>query len=174
MTDEDRTTRRTFTKGIATASLLGTVSLAGCSGGGGGTGGGSGGEGGDGSDGGDDSGGGSKPSFDGWLSEVSNYDGVEDRTDTDTTTVKVGTQANGGAYGYGPAALKVSKGTTVKFEWTGQGAQHNVVDQDGAFESDLYQKAGVHFEHTFSSTGTYKYFCQPHEALGMKGVIVVE
>lgn len=164
MTDDSRTTRRSFTKGIAAASLFGTVSLAGCSGGS---------DGGDGgSDGGD--GGGSKPSFDGWLEDVSNYDGVEDRTDTDTTTVKVGVDANGGAYGFGPAAMTVAKGTTVKFEWTGKGAQHNVVDQDGAFESDLYQEAGVHFEHQFTSTGTYKYYCQPHKALEMKGVIVVE
>lgn len=176
MTDDHRTTRREFGSGIATLALLGGVSLAGCSGNGGGGsgGGGSGGSDGGGGGSGDDSDSGSKPGFDGWLSDTSNYDGVTDQTDSDTTTVKVGVEANDGNYGFGPPALKVSKGATVKFEWTGKGQQHNVVEQDGAFESKLYEEAGVHFDHEFTSTGTFKYYCEPHKALGMKGVIVVE
>lgn len=114
------------------------------------------------------------PTFDGWLSNVGNYDGVVDETGKDRVTVRVGVEANGGSYGFGPAAVKISSGTTVEWRWTGDGDSHNVVDQDGAFESDMYQEAGVHFEHQFTSTGTYKYYCQPHKALGMKGVIVVE
>lgn len=175
MTDDSRATRRTFTKGLAATALLGSVSLAGCSGGGGGdtttadedtT------TAEDGNGGGED--GGSKPGFDGWLEGVSNYDGVQDETGSDAVTVTVGSDANGGAYGFTPAAMKVSTGTTVTFEWTGEGGQHNVVDQDGAFESDLVAEAGVHFEHTFSEAGTVKYYCAPHKALGMKGVVIVE
>jgi plastocyanin len=33
--------------------------------------------------------------------------------------------------------------------------------------------AGQTFTHTFDVAGTYKYFCQPHEAAGMVGTIVV-
>jgi plastocyanin len=32
---------------------------------------------------------------------------------------------------------------------------------------------GVHFEHTFEATGTHRYYCAPHKALGMKGVVEV-
>lgn len=168
-----RSTRRAFTIGAAT--ILGGVSLAGCSGGSGGDDGGDGGSGGDGSGGGESGDtDGDTPSFDGWFEGVDNYDGVADRTGTDSTTVQVGTDANGGAYGFGPAAIRVSTGTTVAFEWTGEGGQHNVAERDGAFESDMYQEAGVHFEHEFGEAGTYAYVCTPHEALGMKGAIVVE
>jgi halocyanin-like protein len=112
--------------------------------------------------------------YDGWLSDVSNYDGTTvDRTGQDEVTVRVGTQANGGAFGFGPPAVRVSPGTTVVWQWTGEGNQHNVVDEAGAFESDLASEAGYTFEHTFESEGTFKYYCQPHETVGMKGVVVV-
>lgn len=167
MTDESHATRRTFTKGLAATALLGSVSLAGCSGG----------DGGDDTGAADDAGGGddtANPGFDGWLDDTDNYDDVDERTGTDSTTVEVGTQANGGYYGFDSAAIAIETGTTVQFEWTGEGGQHNVVDDSGAFESDMHQDAGVNFEHEFTDAGTYKYVCVPHEALGMKGVIVVE
>nr|WP_284063760.1 halocyanin domain-containing protein [Halobaculum sp. SYNS20] len=113
-------------------------------------------------------------SFGGWLDDVDNYDGVVDETGADEVTVEVGTEANGGYYGFGPAAVRVSSGTTVTWEWTGQGSSHNVVAEDGSFESELVAEEGHTFSHTFESAGTVKYACVPHEALGMKGVVVVE
>jgi halocyanin-like protein len=143
--------------------------------------GGSGGDGGsDGSDsgsGGDGGSGGSVPSaVSEYLSDVGNFDGsLADETGSSSVTVQVGTQANGGAYGFGPAAIRVSSGTTVTWEWTGKGASHNVVAEDGAsFESELVTEEGHTFEHTFDSTGVVTYFCTPHKALGMKGAVVVE
>ncbi len=109
-----------------------------------------------------------------WLSDTSNFDGVVDRTGQSSVTVEVGVEANGGAFGFGPAAIRVSPGTTVTWEWTGNGSAHNVVDADGAFESELTDAAGHTFEHTFSETGTYTYSCTPHETLGMKGAVIVE
>ena len=112
--------------------------------------------------------------FDGWLSDVDNYDGtVVDATGQDNVTVEVGVQANGGAYGFGPAAVQVDPGTTVRWEWTGEGQQHNVVDEAGNFESDLTSEEGFTYERTFDSAGVVKYFCRPHRGLGMKGVVVV-
>jgi halocyanin-like protein len=148
--------------------------LAGCSGGGdGGDGGGDGGDGG--GDGGDGGGDGTAPSFGGWMSGVSNYERVVDETGTDEIAVAVGVEANGGAYGFGPAAVRVDPGTTVVWEWTGKGQQHNVVaEEGGSFESELSAQEGFTFEHTFSEAGTYKYVCTPHRSLGMKGVVVVE
>lgn len=113
-------------------------------------------------------------SFDGWLDEVGNYDRVVDETGTSAVSVDVGSEANGGGFGFGPAAVRVSKGTTVTWEWTGNGGSHNVVDTDGNFESELATSAGHTFEHTFGETGTFKYSCVPHETIGMKGVVVVE
>lgn len=108
-----------------------------------------------------------------WLSDTSNFDGVVDKTGQSSVTVEVGVEANGGAFGFGPAAIRVSPGTTVTWKWTGKGSSHNVVDSGGAFESKLADAAGHTFEHTFSETGTYTYACTPHKTLGMKGAVIV-
>ena len=115
-----------------------------------------------------------QPSFGGWMSNVGNYSEVVDETGSSEVTVQVGTEANGGAFGYGPAAVQVDPGTTIIWEWTGEGGQHNVVAQDGAsFDSELVADAGFTFEHTFEEEGATTYYCQPHQSLGMKGVVVV-
>jgi halocyanin-like protein len=106
------------------------------------------------------------------LSDVSNFGGVEDMRGSDQVTVRVGVEANGGPYGYGPAAVHVDNGATVQFEWTGN-QEHNVVHQDGDFESDLYTAPGVNYEYTFDEDGIYNYYCTPHRGLGMKGSVVV-
>jgi halocyanin-like protein len=80
---------------------------------------------------------------------------------------------DGGASAFDPPALRVSTGTTVVWERTGQGAQHNVVDEGGAFESELSAAEGVTVHHDFASSGTVRHACTPHRALGMKGVVIV-
>ncbi|MEF8887931.1 MAG: halocyanin domain-containing protein [Haloarculaceae archaeon] len=115
---------------------------------------------------------GGEPDFGGWFSDVSNFDGLEDMRGTDQVTVEVGVEANGGPYGYAPAAVHVDPGTTIQFEWTGN-QEHNVVHQDGDFESDLYTAPGVNYEYTFEDDGIYNYYCTPHRGLGMKGSVVV-
>lgn len=112
--------------------------------------------------------------FGGWFANVENFDGVVDETGAREVTVTVGTQANGGGYGFGPAAIAVDAGTTVRWEWSGDGGSHNVVDDAGGFESELVPDEGYTFSHTFESAGTAKYKCVPHEALGMKGAVVVK
>jgi len=115
-----------------------------------------------------------QPGFGGWMSDVGNYSEVADNTGQDEVTVQVGTEANGGAFGFGPAAVQVDPGTTVTWEWTGEGGQHNVISQDGAsFESELVADAGFTFEYTFEEEGVTTYYCQPHQSLGMKAVVVV-
>jgi halocyanin-like protein len=115
-----------------------------------------------------------QPSFDGWMSDVGNYQAVFDRTGESEVRVGVGTEGNGGNFAFGPPAIQVDPGTTVVWEWTGEGGQHNVVSESGAsFESDLTDEAGFSFEFTFEEEGITKYFCQPHLSLGMKGVVVV-
>ena len=120
-------------------------------------------------------GGGGGPDLGGYLDGVGNYNGtVQDATGQSEVTVQVGTDANGGAFGFGPAAVHVDKGTTVVWEWTGNGGGHNVVSTDGAFDSgSAVAAAGTTFEHTFEEGGVFNYYCSPHESLNMKGSIVV-
>ncbi len=157
--------------GTGTPTATGTAggSTGTASGGETGTGGGS-------SGGGDGGSSGGTPDFGGFLDPVGNFDGtVVDATGQDTATVQVGTQANGGAFGFGPPAIHVDNGATVQFEWTGEGGGHNVVSKpDGPLDSgSAVSNAGVNYEHTFEEDGIYTYVCVPHESLGMKGAVVV-
>ncbi|WP_207586346.1 halocyanin domain-containing protein [Halomontanus rarus] len=108
--------------------------------------------------------------FDGWLEDAPNYDGVVDYTGEDEVRVTVG--ANDG-FTFEPAAIRVDPGTTVVWEWSGEGGSHDVVDQDGAFESEYVGEAGHEFEQTFDEEGVSIYGCTPHIPMGMKGAIVV-
>jgi len=110
-----------------------------------------------------------------YLNETSNYDGtIQDETDSDSVTIDVGADGNGGAFAFAPPAVRVSAGTTVTWVWTGNGNGHNVVHEQGDFESDTTSEAGHEFEHTFDSAGTYVYYCAPHLGFDMRGAVVVE
>ncbi len=107
-----------------------------------------------------------------WFSNTSNADKVVDETGASEVQITVGSQANDGAFGFAPAAVRVDPGTTVVWEWTGEGGGHNVVAEDGSFESELTSEAGHTFEWT-AEAGVYRYACTPHKSLGMKGAVVV-
>ncbi|WP_198662063.1 halocyanin domain-containing protein [Halorussus litoreus] len=108
-----------------------------------------------------------------WFEGVSNYDGVVDRTGESEVTVKVGASGNNGNFAFGPAAVRVDPGTTVVWEWTGQGSIHNVSAEDGSFESEQTDEEGFTFEQTFDEAGVTKYVCTPHATMGMRGAVVV-
>ena len=180
MTDDTTLDRRRFVQGTTAAAA--TLLLAGCSGGDGGGGsdgsdggGTSGGSGGDGSEGSGDDGGDTQylseePDYGGWLDGANNYEQTVDATARDQVTVSVGA---GDGLSFGPAAVAVSPGTTVVWEWTGEGGGHNVSAESGAFESDTSQESGTTFEYTFEETGVHEYVCTPHRSVGMKGAVVV-
>jgi halocyanin-like protein len=107
-----------------------------------------------------------------FLSNADVSEGVVDWTDRDEGTVVVGGGDDG--LSFTPAIVRITPGTTVVWEWSGEGGGHNVVETDGAFESELGQEEGVTFEHTFEESGAYLYYCAPHRALGMKGAVIVE
>jgi plastocyanin len=87
---------------------------------------------------------------------------------------------------YQPVTLSVSAGSTVT--WTNTGSvQHSVTDDPAkavnaadaslppgaqAWDSGLVN-GGQTFSHTFTTPGAYKYFCIPHESLGMVATITV-
>lgn len=109
--------------------------------------------------------------FGDWFEDVPNYDSVVDVTDKNTVTVTVG--ADDG-YIFAPPAIRVSPGTTVVWKWSGKGASHNVVESNSTFKSDLSGENGYTFEQMFDEEGTYRYYCEPHRAMGMKGGVLVE
>ena len=115
-----------------------------------------------------------EPDYGEWFTDVENYEETVDRRGQSEVTVEVGVDANGGAFGFGPAAVRVDPGTTVVWEWTGEGGQHNVLSEEGAsLDSELTDEAGFTYEHTFESEGVTTYFCDPHRSLGMKGAVAV-
>jgi|APHM01.1.fsa_nt_gi halocyanin domain len=173
MSDSDTTTtRRSGRRGFLLAGTTAlTALMAGCTGGG---------DGGDGDDTPDrgtvDIDSETASRVDDYLSSTSNYSGdVFDYTGESNPTVDVGASGNGGNYAFGPAALAVSTGTTVTWEWTGRGQQHNVVEQEGGhgYESGRAVKEGNTFEYTFEEPGLSLYVCTPHSSLGMNGAVVV-
>ncbi|WP_254841204.1 halocyanin domain-containing protein [Natronomonas marina] len=114
--------------------------------------------------------------YGGWMSDVGNYEGTLDYTGNEEVTVSVGAGENGLLFD--PPAILVDPGTTVVWEWTGEGVPHNVVHQpegdgDPAFETELISEAGATFEYTFEEEATFRYYCSPHRAVGMKGVVAV-
>ncbi len=112
-----------------------------------------------------------EPAYDGWFDDVDNYERTVDATGSDRVTVRVGA---GSGLSFGPAAVAVSAGTTVVWEWTGEGGGHNVSAESGAFESETIEEAGHTFDHTFEEAGIHEYVCTPHQAVGMKGAVVVQ
>jgi halocyanin-like protein len=112
--------------------------------------------------------------YDGWLDGVDNYDGTHDYTGQDEVTVSVGAVDG---LKFGPAAILVDPGTTVIWEWTGEGGAHNVVADDETFTSgDPVAEAGTTFEYTFDDAAEgdiFNYLCVPHEAVGMKGAVAI-
>ena len=112
--------------------------------------------------------------YDGWLDDVDNYDGTHDYRGQDEVRIEVGAGENGLLFG--PAAVLIDQGTTVVWEWTGEGGEHNVVDEGGAFESEQTAEAGHTFEHTFDDAeegDVFEYVCEPHVGVGMLGAIAV-
>ena len=113
------------------------------------------------------------PDYGGWFENVDNFEETVDRTGEPAVTVTVGAEGNNGTYAFDPPAVRVDPGTTVVWEWTGKGGAHNVVAEDGSFESELTDESGHTFEYTFEESGVTKYACVPHEMMGMKGAVVV-
>jgi halocyanin-like protein len=114
--------------------------------------------------------------YGGWMEDVSNFEATLDYTGQEAVTVAVGAGENSQLFD--PPAILVDPGTTVTWEWTGEGGDHNVVHEPGeegeaAFETELMSGAGDTFEYTFEESAAFRYYCSPHRPLGMKGVVAV-
>jgi len=80
-------------------------------------------------------------------------------------TKKVGVKG----FKFTPATLKVKRGTTVVWHWSGS-VPHQLA---GKGFSSGGPKPRVTYKHKFTKKGRYAYVCKIHKALGMKGVIIV-
>ncbi len=125
-------------------------------------------------EGGDDGGGGGRelPDFGGYLSEANNRDDIQDLRGSDEVTVEVGAGSQG--FAFAPAGIWVDPGTTVIWEWTGNGGRHNVHATSGAeFVSETTGDEGFTFEQTFEGGGIIEYQCDPHAQTGMLGAVAI-
>jgi halocyanin-like protein len=117
-----------------------------------------------------------RPDWGGYLDGVDG--GYQDLRGQSEVTVQVGASGNGGNLAFAPAGIWIDPGTTVVWEWTGEGGGHNVVSDSGSASFDsgaAVSEAGTTFEHTFAEAeaGITTYYCSPHESLGMLGAVAV-
>lgn len=75
---------------------------------------------------------------------------------------------------FDPSSVTISVGTTVR--WINDTSTfHTITPSDHSeWSRQEMNSAGQEFEHTFQSTGTFDYFCEPHESFGMTGSITVQ
>ena len=81
-------------------------------------------------------------------------------------------------YYFSPDNLTIQPGDTVTF-LNAQEDTHDVMfinvpkGVDAMIMSPMHKKEGDKWSYTFSVPGTYQFHCHPHEALGMKGTLIV-
>ena len=87
-----------------------------------------------------------------------------------TGTVEIQLQAQS----FEPGDVLIEPGTTVRWV-NAQSIQHTITpDGHDEWERAVVTEANEVFEHTFHDEGTFPYFCEPHQAVGMTGRIRVE
>ena len=117
------------------------------------------------------------PVFGSYLSDANGYseEGTQDARGEDEVSVAVG--ADDG-YAFDPATVWVDPGTTIVWEWTGEGGGHNVKNNDGPAGLDSGgpeegDSITYEYEVTEDDAGITTYKCSPHEGQGMKGGVAV-
>ena len=100
----------------------------------------------------------------------------EDARGQDEVTVMVGAGDQGLAFD--PTLLWVDPGTTITWEWTGEGGSHNVETVEGPAELDSgtpVDEEGHTYEHeaTEEDEGITHYVCAPHDGTGMHAGLAV-
>jgi halocyanin-like protein len=115
-----------------------------------------------------------------WPSGVTsgNLGSYQDARGESEVTVQVGAGDSGLAFD--PTQLWVDTGTTITFEWTGNGGAHNVVTVEGGGPASLdsgdpvgEEGATYEYEVTEEDAGITHYHCVPHTAVGMHGGLAV-
>ena len=87
---------------------------------------------------------------------------------------------------YAPDTVRVQVGETVRWKNSSDVMHTVTADPAEAFKdasvalpdgAETFNSGNLNpsatFEHTFEVPGTYRYFCIPHEAVGMNGTVIV-
>ena len=115
-----------------------------------------------------------------WPSGASsgNVGSYQDARGESEVTVSVGAGDQGLAFD--PTLLWVDTGTTITFEWTGNGGSHNVKTVDGGGPAGLdsgdpvgEEGATYEYEATEEDAGITHYHCVPHTSVGMHAGLAV-
>lgn len=92
----------------------------------------------------------------------------------------VGVSAGENDTGFDPAAIKVSTGTEVTWEWASGDKPHNLVSigQVGADKRTLdsgppKRGNGITYRYTFEQPGIYRYVCESHRQQSGRGAVIV-
>ncbi len=94
------------------------------------------------------------------------------------TIKEISDPAGSKPYYFEPSTLTIQPGDTVTFV-NAQNETHNVMFDSvpkqvtGMIMSPDQEKEGVKWSYTFTVPGSYHFHCHPHEALGMKGSLIV-
>jgi plastocyanin len=104
---------------------------------------------------------------------------------TTTTTPLTVTVGPGGQLVFDPATLTIKVGDTVHWVWATAG--HSVVSGTNGTTDNQFcspnntscgnpplSLAGATYDHTFTTAGTFPYYCSVHFSLGMTGTITVQ
>jgi plastocyanin len=76
---------------------------------------------------------------------------------------------------FSPAVVTITTGQPVCWTWTNAPYQHTVTADDGSFNTGAPNSSG-NFQHTFTTAGTFGFYCQVHGSLtgGMRGMVIVQ
>ena len=105
-----------------------------------------------------------------------NVGSYEDARGESEVTVQVGAGDQGLAFD--PTLLWVDAGTTITFEWTGNGGGHNVQNVEGPASLDSGDPVGeegatYEYETSEEDVGITHYHCVPHTDVGMHAGLAV-
>jgi plastocyanin len=106
------------------------------------------------------------------LSGAGVFLGIPRATAADSQVKMVeGSSSDYTTWKFAPEEITVPVGSTVV--WHNDGSQqHTATAEDKSFASPYLNK-GQDFQFKFAAPGDFKYYCEPHKALGMVGVIHV-
>jgi len=77
-------------------------------------------------------------------------------------------------FAFSAPTITIDRGKSVRWR-TSTGTFHTVTpDGHQAFSTQQLNASGQTFDVRFDTPGRYRYFCEPHRALGMTGEVVVQ
>jgi len=77
-------------------------------------------------------------------------------------------------FAFSAPTITIDRGTSVRWRST-TGTFHTVTpDGHQAFAARQMNASGETFDVRFDAPGRYRYYCEPHRALGMTGEVVVQ